>query len=153
MIVDLIAVLASAAFIGLLVGTSVLAGAGFGLEQRAGVLERRDPGTASALRRAGTVTDFSFAGMFGEGMSAVCTPSRRTWHDMARVRASDSDLRVEPPEEALPPMPATVIALARSEHVPQASRTRHPSPPQPEARAPQSAGGAKNSGHQATASG
>ncbi|WP_173924456.1 hypothetical protein [Agromyces sp. Marseille-P2726] len=150
---DLIAVLASAAFVGLLIGTSVLAGAGLSLEQRAGILERRDPGTASALRRAQSISDFSYGGMFGEGLSAVCTPSRRTWHELARVRGSDSDLRVEPPEEALPPMPSTVVALARSEHVPQTPRTRHPSPPPPAERLPQSAGGAKSSGHQPTASG
>jgi hypothetical protein len=151
---DLIAVLGTLAFTGLFVGSSMLAGRGFGLEQRAGLLERRDPGTAEALRRAQSFTDYSSSTVFGgEGFSAVCSPSRRSWHDMARVRATDSDLRVEVPEESLPPMPATVVALARSEHVPQAPRTRHPSPPQTEARAPQSAGGAKNSGHQATASG
>ena len=66
---------------------------------------------------------------------------------MARVRAADSDLRVEPPEEALPPMPATVVALRRSEHVAQAPRPRHP------LRAVQAADGTKSSGHQPTASG
>lgn len=153
--VDLIAVLATIAFAGVFVGTSALAGRGFGLEQRAGLLERRDPGTAEALRRAQSFTDYSSSTVFGgEGFSAVCSPSRRSWHDMARVRASDSDLRVEVAEEALPPMPATVVALARSEHVPQAPRPRHPSPvvvAQPGAT--QRAGGAKSSGHQPTASG
>jgi hypothetical protein len=146
--VDLIAVLATLAFAGLFVGSSMLAGRGFGLEQRAGLLERRDPGAAEALRRAQSFTDYASSTVFGgEGFSAVCSPSRRSWHDMARVRATDSDVRVEVPEEALPPMPATVVALARSEHVPQAPRTRHPSP------AAQAAGGAKSSGHQPTASG
>ena len=148
--VDLIAILATIGFAGLFVGSSMLAGRGLGLEQRAGLLERRDPGTAEALRRAQSFTDYSSSTVFGsEGFSSVCTPSRRTWHDGARVRATDSDLRVEVPEETLPPMPATVVALARSEHVPQASRTRHPSP----ATASQPAGGAKSAGHQATASG
>ena len=158
--VDLIAVLATVAFAGVFVGTSALAGRGFGLEQRAGLLERRDPGTAEALRRAQSFTDYSSSTVFGgEGFSAVCSPSRRSWHDMARVRASDSDLRVEVAEEALPPMPATVVALARSEHVPQAPRPRHPSPvaaAQPamaQSAMAQSAGGAKSSGHQPTASG
>jgi hypothetical protein len=63
------------------------------------------------------------------------------------VRATDSDLRVEVPEEALPPMPATVVALGRGEHVPQAPRPRHP------IRRSQPAGTAKSSGHQPTASG
>jgi len=69
---------------------------------------------------------------------------------MARIRSTDSDLRVEPPEESLPPMPATVVALARGEHVPQAPRPRHPSTSSP-VRA--QAGAAKSSGHQPTASG
>jgi hypothetical protein len=147
-LVDLIAVLATVAFVGLLVGTSMLAGRGFGLEQRAGLLERRDPGTAAALRRAQSVTDFASAGFFGtEGFSVVCTPSRRSGLEMARIRATDSDLRVEASEEAMPPMPATVVVLGRSEHVPPTPRTRHPR------RSIQSAGGAKNSGHQTTASG
>jgi hypothetical protein len=147
-IADLIAVLATVAFAGLFVGTSMLAARGFGLEQRAGLLERRDPGTAEALRRAQSVTDFAAGGVFGnEGFSSICTPSRRTWHDGARVRGADSDLRVEVPEEALPPMPATVVALRRSEHMPQSPRPRHP------LAVPQTAGGAKNSGHQPMASG
>ena len=94
------------------------------------------------------MSDFPGGGVFGdEAFSSLCTPSRRTWHDGARVRATDSDLRVEVPEEALPPMPATVVALGRGEHVPQAPRPRHP------ARRSQPAGTAKSSGHQPTASG
>jgi hypothetical protein len=148
MFADLIAVLGTVAFLGLFVGASMLAGGGIGLEKRASLLERRDPGTAAALRRAQFISDFPGGGLFGdEGFSAVCTPSRRTWHDGARVRAADSDLRVEPAEEVLPPMPATVVALGRSEHVPQSPRPRHPS------RRTQPAGGAKSSGHQPTASG
>jgi hypothetical protein len=147
-IVDLIAVLATVAFIGLLVGTSMLAGRGFGLEQRARLLERRDPGTAAALRRAQSVTEFTSVGYFGtEGFAVICTPTRRSGLDMERIRATDSDLRVEPAEEAMPPMPATVVALGRSEHVPQARRWRHPG------RSAQPAGAAKSSGHQPTASG
>jgi hypothetical protein len=145
---DLVAVLATVAFVGLLVGSSMLAGSGFGLEKRASLLERRDPGTAAALRRALYMSDFPGGGVFGdEAFSSVCTPSRRTWHDGARVRATDSDLRVEVPEEALPPMPATVVALGRGEHVPLAPRPRHP------VRRSQPAGTAKSSGHQPTASG
>lgn len=146
--VDLIATPASVAFVGLLVGTSVLAAGGLGPERRADLLERRDPGTAEALRRGQSFTGFASGAAFGaEGFSAVCTPSRRSWHEMARVRAADSDLRVEPPEEALPPMPATVVALRRSAHVPQPPRPRHP------LRAVQAADGTKSSGHQPTASG
>jgi hypothetical protein len=146
--VDLIATLATLGFVGLFVGTSMLAARGFGLEQRASLLERRDPGTAAALRRAQFVSDFPGGGVFGdEGFSAVCSPTRRSWIDGARIRGTDSDLRVEVAEEALPPMPTTVVALGRGEHVPQAPRPRHP------LRSPQPAGGAKRSGHQPTASG
>ncbi|WP_448810591.1 hypothetical protein [Agromyces bauzanensis] len=146
--VDLIAVLATIAFVGLLVGTSVLASGGLGLEQRAGLLERRDPATAAALRRAQSITDFASGGVFGdEGFSTVCTPSRRSWHEMARIRAADSDLRVEVAEETLPPMPATMVALGRSAHVPTTARPRHP------LQVPQPAGTSKRPGHHETASG
>jgi hypothetical protein len=152
-IVDLIAVLATVAFIGLLVGTSMLAGRGFGLEQRARLLERRDPATAAALRRAQSVTDFASAGFFGtEGFSVVCTPSRRSGLEMARIRATDSDLRVEAAEEATPPVPATVVVLG-GEHVAQTRRPRHPVRGAEPARSAQPVGAAKSAGHQPTASG
>ena len=146
--VDLIAVLGTVAFAGLFVGSSMLASSGLGLEKRASLLERRDPGTAAALRRAQFMSDFPGGGVFGdEGFGTVCTPSRRSGLDMARVRGTDSDLHAEVAEETLPPMPATVVALGRSEHVPQTPRPRHPSKQR------QPSGGAKNSGHQPTASG
>ena len=155
MSVDLITVLTTVGFVGLLVGTSVLSGRGLGLEKRAGLLERRDPATAQALRRAQSITDFSSGSVFGdEGFySPVCTPSRRSGLDMARVRGTDSDLRVEVAEEVLPPMPATVVALGRSEHMPRMPRTRHPHRTDEPARPAQPAETAKSPGHQPTASG
>lgn len=158
MSVDLITVLTTVGFVGFLVGTSMLAGRGLGLEQRAGLLERRDPATAEALRRAQSITDFSSGSVFGdEGFySPVCSPSRRSGLDLARVRATDSDLRVEPAEEALPPMPTTVVALGRSEHVPRTTRTRHPvrtDQPDRAARPAQAVEAANSPGHQPTASG
>ncbi len=161
MSVDLITVLTTVGFVGFLVGTSMLAGRGFGLEQRAGLLERRDPATAEALRRAQSITDFASGSVFGdEGFySAVCTPSRRSGLDLARVRGTDSDVRVEVAEESLPPMPATVVALGGSDHLPRTVRTRHPiRQDQPArtgqpARTAQPAGTAKSPGHQPTASG
>lgn len=155
MSVDLLGLLATAGFVGLFVGTSMLAGRGFGLEQRAGLLERRDPATAEALRRAQSITDFASGSVFGdEGFySSVCTPSRRSGLDLARVRGTDSDVRVEVAEESLPPMPATVVALGGSEHMPRTVRTRHPIRPDQPARTAQPAGTAKSSGHQPTASG
>ncbi|MFB6611868.1 hypothetical protein ACFCVO_16185 [Agromyces sp. NPDC056379] len=158
MSVDLITVLTTVGFVGFLVGTSMLAGRGLGLEQRAGLLERRDPATAEALRRAQSITDFSSGSVFGdEGFySPVCSPSRRSGLDLARVRATDSDLRVEPAEEVLPPMPTTVVALGRSEHMPRTTRTRHPirtDQPDRTVRPAQSAEAAKSPGHQPSASG
>ncbi|MBT2498889.1 hypothetical protein J7E25_07250 [Agromyces sp. ISL-38] len=148
--IDLIAAVATVAFVAVMVGCTLAGSRTFGLEQRAGLLDRRNPALAAALRRAESFSDLSRSGFYaGETFSAVCTPSRASWIDGARVRAADSDLRVEPPEEALPVMPATVVALAGSEHVPQSKRSRHPS----RRTEPQPAGGAKNSGHQPTASG
>ncbi|MBM7505332.1 hypothetical protein ACFPER_17740 [Agromyces aurantiacus] len=153
--VDLVAAFATIAFVGVMVGCTLAGSSSLGLQQRAGLLERRDPALADALRRADAMSEFSRGGGFGgyEQMSPVCTPSRRSWMDGARVRAADSDLRVQPPEEALPPMPATVVALARGRHVAEAARTRHPSARPAEPAVPQSAGGAKSPGHRPTASG
>ena len=107
--IDLLSSLATLAFAGVFIGCSVLASSGLSLENRANLLERRDPGAAAALRRAQTLHDFSYIGMFGdEAFGVVCTPDRRSSLDMARIRASEADFRVEPPEEALPPVPATV---------------------------------------------
>lgn len=153
--IDLVAAIATIAFVGVMVGCTLAGSGSLGLQQRAGLLERRDPALADALRRADRMSDLARGG-FGTGIeafSAVCTPSRRSWMDGARVRSAGSDLRVEPPEEALPPMPATVVALARGRHVAEAPRPRHPSPATPARADAQSVGGAKSSGHQPSASG
>lgn len=153
--VDLVAGLATIAFVGVMVGCTLAGSSSLGLHQRAGLIERRDPSLAAALRRAEAMSDLRGGGYGAwDTMSPVCTPSRRSWIDGARIRAADSDLRVEPPEEALPPMPATVVALARAHHVAEAPRPRHPSTTRmPEPVGTQSAGGAKRSGHRRTASG
>jgi hypothetical protein len=147
--IDLVAALATVAFVGVMVGCTLAGSSGLGLETRAGLLDRRNPALADALRRAESYSDMSRGGGFPgpDVFSPVCTPSRASWMDGARVRSADSDLRVEPPEEALPPMPATVVALAGSEHVPQSPRPRHPS------RRAQPAGAAKSAGHHDAASG
>ncbi|WP_152030889.1 hypothetical protein [Agromyces aureus] len=166
MLMDLVSIVGGVGFVAAMVVCSAAASRVFGLEQRAGLMERRDPGLAEALRRADSLSSLAHSGVYGlDGISAVCTPSRRSGLDMARVRASDSDLRVEPPEEALPPMPKTVLALASGSHLAPRVRPRHPMPerhpttePQREpvresARDPQEAGAANSPGHQATASG
>lgn len=121
--IDLLAGLATLGIAGIFVGCSVLASSGLSLERRASMLERRDPRAAEALRRAEALRDLGYTGLLGDdAFSSVCTPSRRSALDMARVRATDSDLRVEPPEEALPPLPATVVALTGRKHVPLSRR-------------------------------
>jgi hypothetical protein len=156
--IDLVAAIATVAFVGVMVGCTLAGSGSQGLQQRAGLVERRNPQLAEALRRADSLSDLARGG-FGCGVepfSGVCTPSRRSWMDGARIRSADSDLRVEPPEEALPPMPATVVALAQGRHRAEAPRPRHPSPvpPVPPVRTvAQSAGGANSSGHQPSASG
>ncbi|MGI9823831.1 hypothetical protein [Agromyces sp. Marseille-Q5079] len=152
--IDLVQIVGGVGFVAAMVFASAAASRAFGLEERAGLMERRDPARAEALRRAESLSSLAQVGGAGiDGVWSVCTPSRSSWLDMARVRASEADLRVEPPEEALPPMPSTVLALADAEHVARSVRTRHPSPaPAPRA-VPHEAGTAKSVGHQATASG
>lgn len=114
--------LLGAGFILFVVGLAVATSERFGLDTRAGLLERRDPGTANAMRRAQAVLELRGGGYGDECVGAVCTPSRRSWIDGARVRGADIDPRVEVAEEQLPPMPATVVALASATHVPAVRR-------------------------------
>ncbi|QEO15533.1 hypothetical protein FLP10_14650 [Agromyces intestinalis] len=154
---ELISIVAGLAFAGLFVGTTLLASDGLALDRRARHLERRDPGTAAALRRAQAVSDFSRGGVFGdEAFGSVCSPSRRAWFDVARTRGSDLDPRYEASEEALPPMPATVVALASGDHL--ANQRRMPQPPRsapdrPAVPAPAQPAGANSPGHHDAASG
>ena len=150
---DVIAAVATVAFFGVMVGCTLAGSTSQWLRNRAGLAERRNPGLAEALRRADSISDLARGGFAEIEFSPVCTPSRRSWIDGARVRAADSDLRIEPPEEALPPMPATVVALARSRHVAEAPRPRHPSPRPAEPVAAQRSGGAKRPGQRPAASG
>lgn len=120
--------LLGAGFFLFVAGLAVATSDRFGLETRAGLLERRNPAAADALRRAQAVMELRGAGYGDECIGAVCTPSRRSWIDGARVRGADVDPRVEVAEEQLPPMPATVVALASSAHVPHRTAPRHPSP-------------------------
>ena len=114
--------LLGAGFILFVVGLAVATSERFGLDTRAGLLERRDPATANAMRRAQAVLELRGGGYGDECVGAVCTPSRRSWTDGARVRGADTDPRVEVAEEQLPPMPATVVALASATHVPGVRR-------------------------------
>lgn len=110
--------LLGAGFFLFVVGLAVATSDRFGLDARAGLMERRDPAAADALRRAQAVHELRGGGYGDESVGAVCTPSRRSWIEGARIRGSDFDPRFEVAEEQLPPMPATVVALASAEHVP-----------------------------------
>ncbi|GAA1819986.1 hypothetical protein [Agromyces neolithicus] len=66
-----------AAFIGVSAATADVTG----IEKRLRSLDRGDPATADAVRRAQAVTDLARGGFFGlESMAIVCTPSRRNLH-------------------------------------------------------------------------
>ncbi|MGX5696906.1 hypothetical protein ACWKWP_11960 [Agromyces soli] len=119
--------LLGAGFFVVLVGLAVATSDRFGLDARAGMMERRNPAAADALRRAQAVHELRGGGYGDECVGAVCTPSRRSWIEGARIRGSDFDPRFEVAEEQLPPMPATVVALASGEHVPHRAAPRHPS--------------------------
>ena len=119
---------------------------------RAGLLERairRSPATSPRRRDE----RLSAVGTAAGNGAPVCTPSRRSWIDGARVRARTPTCRVELPEEALPPMPATVVALARRRHVAAGAAAAASVARPAEPAGPQLAGGAKSPGHQPTASG
>ncbi|WP_394552583.1 hypothetical protein ACDF64_17295 [Agromyces sp. MMS24-JH15] len=135
---DLLSIVATLAFAGVMVGTTLLASDGLALDRRAGRLERRDPATAEALRRAQAVTDFSRGGVFGdEAFGVVCSPSRRMWFEVARTRSSDDEL---PPVESVPAFaPTPVVAASRDlasaahvargrPHTPATSAPRQPAP-------------------------
>ncbi|WP_395242641.1 hypothetical protein ACGGZK_10650 [Agromyces sp. MMS24-K17] len=124
---DLLSFAATLAFAGVLVGTTLLASDGLALDRRAGRLERRDPATAEALRRAQAVTDFSRGGVFGdEAYGVVCSPTRRAWFDVARSGADDEPQPVaSAPTAARPVVLAGAPDLATVAHVPRS----RPHPP------------------------
>jgi hypothetical protein len=65
------------AFIAVSAATSDLTG----IERRLRHLDRGDPATAEAVRRAQAVSDLARGGYFGlESIAIVCTPSRRSLH-------------------------------------------------------------------------
>ena len=88
------------AFIAVSAATSDLSG----IERRLRRLDRGDPATAEAVRRAQAVSDLARGGYFGlESIAIVCTPSRRSLH------LSGDDEYVEP-MSAPPARPEAVSA-------------------------------------------
>ena len=106
------------AFIAVSAATSDLSG----IERRLRRLDRGDPATAEAVRRAQSVSDLARGGHFGlESIAIVCTPSRRSLH------LSGDDAYVEP-MSAPPARPEAVsakpLATAPQRHHLVARRSR-----------------------------
>ena len=86
-----------------LAGVVVLAAVGnrLSLDARASAIQRRDPGTASALRQAQAMSDYAYGiAAWMPEVIIVCTPSRRA------ALASDDDLAFVAHTPAPPRRPA-----------------------------------------------
>ena len=86
-----------------LAGVVVLAAVGnrLSLDARASAIQRRDPGTASALRQAQAMSDYAYGiAAWMPEVIIVCTPSRRA------ALASDDDLAFATRTPAPPQRPA-----------------------------------------------
>ncbi|WP_419819288.1 hypothetical protein [Glaciibacter flavus] len=86
-----------------LAGVVVLAAVGnrLSLDARASAIQRRDPGTASALRQAQAMSDYAYGiAAWMPEVIIVCTPSRRA------ALASDDDLAFATRTPAHPQRPA-----------------------------------------------
>lgn len=90
-----------------------------GIEKRLRRLDRGDPATAEAVRRAQAVTDLARGGYFGlESIAIICTPSRRSLY-----LSGDDDLEFLPAARG----PARTAASVVAEQAPP--RTDPPAPP------------------------
>ncbi|GAA1764219.1 hypothetical protein [Agromyces humatus] len=93
-------------FIVAFIGVSAATADVTGIEKRLRHLDRGDPATAEAVRRAQAVTDLARGGFFGlETIAIICTPSRRSLH-------LSGDEEVVEPVTVLPEQPAAVAAVA-----------------------------------------
>ncbi len=102
------------AFIAVSAATSDLTG----IERRLRRLDRGDPATAEAVRRAQAVSDLARGGYFGlESIAIVCTPSRRSLH------LSGDDEYVEP-MSAPPARPEAVTRETTRDRAPGPSPRR-----------------------------
>ena len=137
------------AFIAVSAATSDLTG----IERRLRHLDRGDPATAEAVRRAQAVSDLARGGYFGlESIAIVCTPSRRSLH------LSGDDEFVEP-MSAPPAQPEAVTTTQPVRDGTPGQSPRRAAPASAAASRPghpstaDYSGGANSSGHQPTASG
>ncbi|MCD2442686.1 hypothetical protein LQ757_10420 [Agromyces sp. SYSU K20354] len=95
-----------AAFIGVSAATADVTG----IEKRLRRLDRGDPATAEAVRRAQAVTDLARGGFFGlESIVIVCTPSRRNLH----LSGDDEVETVTAP----PVRPAAIASTPQGRHL------------------------------------
>lgn len=106
--VDVISVVA---FIVAFIAVSAATADVTGIERRLRRLDRGDPATAEAVRRAQAVTDLARGGFFGlESIAIVCTPSRRTLH-----MSGDYDSEPEPMPRWHQPARAEVASATPAE--------------------------------------
>jgi hypothetical protein len=113
--------LVTAVFVMVLIGASIATADTARSEQRLRRLERGDPATADAVRRAQAIADYARGGFFGlDAVALICTPSRRSLHvggdleelepssetrpDVATTAPVVRALHAEPPSDAAAPV-------------------------------------------------
>jgi len=88
--------LVTVVFVVVLIAASVASADTTRTEQRLRRLERGDPATAEAVRRAQAVTDYARGSFFGlDAVAMMCTPSRRSLHVGGDLE--EPELEVAPP--------------------------------------------------------
>jgi len=98
--------LVTVVFVVVLIAASVASADTTRTEQRLRRLERGDPATAEAVRRAQAVTDYARGSFFGlDAVAMMCTPSRRSLH-------VGGDLEEPEPEVAPPAVRSAPVAVA-----------------------------------------
>jgi hypothetical protein len=98
--------LVTVVFVVVLIAASVASADTTRTEQRLRRLERGDPATAEAVRRAQAVTDYARGSFFGlDAVAMMCTPSRRSLH-------VGGDLEEPEPEVAPPVVRSAPVAVA-----------------------------------------
>ncbi|MEJ3404695.1 hypothetical protein WDJ51_08125 [Rathayibacter sp. YIM 133350] len=99
-LVDLMWTGVEVGFVALIIGLAAI-GNRLSLESRAAALQRRDPGTAAALRQAQAVSDHAYGvAQWIPEVIIVCTPSRRAAFASDDEAIAQADPRVAPRPEA-----------------------------------------------------
>ena len=108
--------LVTVVFVVVLIAASVASADTTRTEQRLRRLERGDPATAEAVRRAQAVTDYARGSFFGlDAVAMMCTPSRRSLH-------VGGDLEEPEPEVAPPVVRSAPVASDAATRTPPSDR-------------------------------